>query len=107
MRPTMKSKRGYCHCNAVWWGGRGASIQGVKKRAVWIGSFLLERMRKERIEGWYQGTMESIEIKSKRNIRRKRYQKRLQLKKEMMPTLGFSYGRFFFKKEALCSVILI
>jgi hypothetical protein len=48
----------------------------VKKRGVWIGSFLLEKDEKERIEGWYQGTMESIEIKSKRNIRRKRYQKR-------------------------------
>jgi site-specific DNA-adenine methylase len=48
----------------------------VKKRGVWIGSFLLEKDEKEKIEGWYQGTMESIEIKSKRNIRRKRYQKR-------------------------------
>jgi hypothetical protein len=46
--------------------------------------------------------MESLEIKSKRNIRRKQYQKCLKWKKEMMPTLGFIFGRFFFKKEAFC-----
>jgi hypothetical protein len=45
--------------------------------------------------------MESIEIKSKRNIRRKRYQKRLQWKKEMTPTLGLSDGNFFFKNRSL------
>ncbi len=56
---------------------------------------------------WYQGMMESIEIKSKRNIRRKQYQKRLQWKKEMTPTLGFSFGRIYFKKEIFCNVFLI
>ena len=43
--------------------------------------------------------MEFIEIKSKRNIRRKRYQKHLQRKKEMTPTLGFSFGGLFFKTK--------
>ena len=46
----------YCQCIAVRWGGRATSIQGieggslllllvlaVKKREVWIGSFLLEK----------------------------------------------------------------
>ena len=49
--------RRYCQCIAVRWGGQVASIQGieggsllllqlelaVKKRAVWIKSFLLEK----------------------------------------------------------------
>ena len=43
--------------------------------------------------------MESIEIKSKRNIRRKRYRKHLQRKKEMTTTLGFSFGRLFSKNK--------
>jgi hypothetical protein len=51
--------------------------------------------------------MESIEIKSKRNIRRKRYQKRLQRKKETTPTLGFGFGRIYFKKETFCNVFSI
>ncbi len=64
----------YCQCIAVRWDGQVASIQGiglaVKKRKVSIGrsgvfSFL-RRMRKERIEGWNHGTMESVEIKSKK-----------------------------------------
>jgi len=78
------------------WGGQVASIQGieggsllllsalaVKKRVVSIGSFLLEKDEagQSRIEGWYQGMMEFIEIKSKRNIHRKRYRKHLQRKK--------------------------
>ena len=47
------------------------SIQGiglaVKKREVSIGGLSFSRrMRKERIEGWYHGTMEFIEIKSKK-----------------------------------------
>ena len=47
----------------------------------------------------YQEMMESIEIKSKRNIHRKRYRNHLQWKKEMTPTLGLSFGRLFFKKK--------
>jgi hypothetical protein len=47
--------------------------------------------------------MESIEIKSKRNIRRKQYQKHLQWKKKMTPTLGLSFGSFFPKRSLLQS----
>jgi hypothetical protein len=98
----------------VRWGGWATLIQGigggslllllvlaVKKMEVSIRSFLLEKDEERGYKEWYQGTMESIEIKSKRNIRRKRYRKRLQWKKEMTPTLGFSYGRFFSKKRSL------
>ncbi len=80
------------HHGAV--GGWATSIQGIegkslllllvlagKKREVSIGCFLLEKDEERGYKEWYQGTMESIEIKSKRNIRRKRYQKRLQQKK--------------------------
>jgi hypothetical protein len=49
--------------------------------------------------------MESIEIKSKRNIRRKRYQNCLKQKKEMTPILGFGFGRFFFTKSLLLRVL--
>jgi hypothetical protein len=49
--------------------------------------------------------MESLEIKSKRNVHRKQYQKRLKRKKEMMPTLGFSFGRFFSKKRPFACVL--
>ena len=45
--------------------------------------------------------MESIDIKSKRNIHRKQYGKHLQWKKEMTTTLGFSFGRLFLKKETV------
>jgi hypothetical protein len=31
-----------------------------------VGSFLLEKDEERKEEGWYQGTMESIEIKSKK-----------------------------------------
>jgi hypothetical protein len=48
--------------------------------------------------------MESLEIKSKRNIRRKQYQKHLKWKKEITPTLGFSFGRFFSKKKPFACV---
>jgi hypothetical protein len=84
----------YSQCIAVWWGGRTTSIQGieggslllllvlaVKKREVSIRCFLLEKDEERRWKEWYQGTMESTEIKSKKNIGRKRYQKRLQRKK--------------------------
>jgi hypothetical protein len=40
-----------------------------------VGSFFLEKDEEIGQKEWYQGAMESIEIKSKRNIRRKRYQK--------------------------------
>jgi hypothetical protein len=56
-------------------------VFAVKKREVLIGCFLLEKDEEKRKKEWYQGTMESIEIKSKRNIRRKQYQKCLQQKK--------------------------
>ncbi len=49
--------------------------------------------------------MESLENKFKRNIRRKQYQKDLKWKKEMMPTLGFSFGRFFSKKKPFARVL--
>jgi len=51
--------------------------------------------------------MESIEIKSKRNIRRKQYRKHLHWKKEMTTTLGFSFGRLFFKKEFLWGCVCV
>jgi hypothetical protein len=94
----------------VPWGGQPTSIQGIKRGSLLlllvlavkneggIGSFFLKKDEERGQKEWYQGTMETIEIKSKRNIHRKQYQKRLQLKKEMTPTLGFSFGRFFFKK---------
>jgi hypothetical protein len=66
-----------------------------------VGSFLLEKDEERERKEWSQGTMESIEIKSKRNIHMKRYQKHLQRKKEMTLTLGFSFGRFGFQKISL------
>ena len=47
---------------------------GCEKREV-LGLSFLRRMRKEDRRNGTQGTMESIEIKSKKEIRRKRYQK--------------------------------
>ncbi len=40
---------------------------------------------------WYQGMTESIETKSKRNIRRKWYQKRLQSKKRNEPDIRVQF----------------
>ncbi len=55
-------------------------VLAVKKREVSIRSFLLEKDEERGKKEWYQGKMESIENKFKRNIRRKRYRKRLQWK---------------------------
>jgi hypothetical protein len=49
--------------------------------------------------------MESLKIKSKRNIHRKQYQTHLKWKKEMTPTLGFCFGRFFSKMKPFACVL--
>ncbi len=107
----------YCHCITVLWGRRAISIQSIKggslllllvsavKKREGLALSFLRRMKKRGYKEWYQGTMESKEIKSKRNIRRKRYQKCLQWKK-MTPTLGFSFGRIYFKKRSLLLSVL-
>jgi hypothetical protein len=80
------------HCGAVGWSGdinprhrrriiAAAIGVGCEKEGGVDWVFPSHEDEERGYKEWYQGTMESIEIKSKRNIRRKRYQKCLQRKK--------------------------
>jgi hypothetical protein len=98
--------RRYCHCIAVPWGGWATLIQGIEGGSLLL--LLVLAVKNEGGVGCYEKGIVPKErwnpkmLNPKRNICRKQYQKCLKWKKEMTPTLGFSFGSFFFKKEAFC-----